>query len=286
MQPPSTDHASRGDSVNAADAVSPGITTADSSPAPKNQLQPQLHSRNRATMRAFLSEMQSMSLDGSSDDGSSIGGPAYPAVAAMSPKSHTRGSPAAQHCISDALSARHPDSEDDTILTQVTLLVALTAHFFGMFLHRLNACSGITRVFQLRLIEESMRLTPSPRPPNDGLNDSAGIAATASPADNDYDRNGHQTSDDDAVAIAAMTNAAADADSNSSGSNGESSGSDDDAHHASTFASGAAAVKLPDDDDVQRLLIQVPTRNMTFNVRGIATHTLCFRAISTPLALS
>ncbi len=125
------------------------------------------------------------------------------------------------------------------------------------------------------MIEESLRLTPTPRRSNIGVFDSPAAAsdpaapppysASSSVVDASHDpvdrgSDGHASDDDDVVAIAAIANAAADARSSSSEhSDGLSDDSIEGTPHLSPSETASASFPstFPDGDDVQQLLLQV-----------------------------
>ncbi len=128
--------------------------------------------------------------------------------------------------------------------------------------------SSFSSDFQLRTIEESLRLTPTPRRSIIGVvgspaaaSDSAFSSDVAASRDNvDRGSDGRASDDDDVVAIAAIANAAADARSSSSEHSDDLS---DDTMGGtphlspSDTASASSPSTFPDGDDVQQMLLQV-----------------------------
>lgn len=121
--------------------------------------------------------------------------------------------------------------------------------------------------FQLSIVEKSFGSTPSPRAISGARwQTHGGSSSPTAAADNVLAIGGegpHESDDDDVVAVAALSNASAFG--NDDASSGDSSGGDDDSNQASPRVAssiGPSGALDPDNDDVQRLLLQVQSARM------------------------
>jgi hypothetical protein len=162
---------------------------------------------------------------------------------------------------------------------------------FTSCLSRIQIVSSFSSDFQLRMVEEPLRLTPTPRRSiidvfgsPAAASDSASSSIVAASRNNVDRSDGHASDDDDVVAIAAIANAAADARSSSSE---HSDGLSDDTMGGtphlfpSDSASASFPSTFPDGDDVQQMLLQVQPLLVCFvQINGV-TRSL---AIELPLS--
>ncbi len=119
----------------------------------------------------------------------------------------------------------------------------------------------ITHAFQLSVVERLFRSTPSPRS-SSGQNVGSPVAGADASG---LEHKENQEIDDDVVAIAALSNAAANNNDDASGSesfSGEENSNEDSVALSPDADFSAAAI--PHDDDVQRLLLQVNPRFVSF----------------------
>jgi hypothetical protein len=272
MRSASIGFASGDDSVsrNSADVATPGKGTPHRATLPLSH--PQLHTS--ANPRSKLSEMQSASIDDSFDDDGIAGGPTTSVTGVSSPQTNARTRQPDGNSSQLQITA-HADSEEDEVLAQV--IFAITLMYHCSYHPNTSRVYVLIPVFQLRMIEESIRLTPSPRTPTRDVfgSPAAAVAAAAAAALDSVSRasaavasgsiDRHSSDDEDVVAVAAFSNAAADDDRASDRDDGSHSSENDDSDsnsHSSKSHSQVAAqavnhISSPDDVDVQTLLLQV-----------------------------
>jgi hypothetical protein len=254
-------------SRNSADAT-PGKETPHRTTLPLSH--PQRHTS--AKPRSILSEMQSASIDDFSDGDGIAGGLTAPVTGVSSTQTNARTRQPDGNSSQLQVTAHASDSEDDDVLAQVILAIA---HMYCCSYQPNNLRVLVfIHCFQLRMIEESIRLTPSPRTPTRDVFGSpaaaaaaatAAIAASAadsvSPASDPaasgaIDR--HSSDDDDVIAVAALSNAAADDGASDHDDGSDSNESDSDSNsHAQVDAEAVSHISSSDEVDVQMLLLQV-----------------------------